>query len=160
MAGFFTAAGFVGRAVAAGGGGAADCHEGLRDIGMPGVKLQTAVADNVVRLEHQGVLDVGVVNKLTDGRKERFHVLIHAVADAGGVDADIGHVVLLRQFLDSVRLGAEVHSAPLVTLQNYGLRDRVSRRGPDVRYAERRLLGTNDKMEIVIRDTFLHWLIN
>lgn len=44
MAGFFTAAGFVGGAVPAGGGGAADCHERLRNIGVPGVKLQAPVS--------------------------------------------------------------------------------------------------------------------
>ena len=61
MAGFFAAAGFVGGAVAAGGSGAADCHKGLRNVGVPGVKLQAPVADNVVCLEHQGVFNVGVV---------------------------------------------------------------------------------------------------
>lgn len=76
MAGFFAAAGFIGRAVATGGGGATDCHKGLRYVGVSGVKLQTAVADNVVGLEYQGVFNVGVVDKLPDGRKERFHVLI------------------------------------------------------------------------------------
>lgn len=60
MAGFLAAAGFVGGAVAAGGGGAADSHKGLRNVGVPGVKLQTAVADNVVRLEHRGVLTLGL----------------------------------------------------------------------------------------------------
>ncbi|CAK0661076.1 hypothetical protein FGAF1005_10810 [Escherichia coli] len=85
---------------------------------MPGVKLQTAVADNVVGLEYQRVFNVGVVDKLPDGRKERFHVLINPVTDAGRVDADIGHVVLFGQFFDGVRLGAEVHPAPLVTLKN------------------------------------------
>ncbi len=58
MARFFAAAGFVGRAVSTGGGGAADSHKGLRNVGVPGVKLETAVADNVVRLEHQGIFDV------------------------------------------------------------------------------------------------------
>lgn len=60
------------------------------------VSLQTAVAENVVGLEYQGIFDVGVVDKLTDGRKERLHVLVGA--DVGGVDTDMGHVVLLRQF--------------------------------------------------------------
>lgn len=118
MAGFFAAAGFIGRTVAAGGGGATDCHKGLRYVGVSGVKLQTAVADNVVGLEYQGVFNVGVVDKLPHGRKERFHVLVDTVTDAGRVDADIGHVVLLRQFFNGVSLGAEVHPAPLVSLQN------------------------------------------
>lgn len=55
---------------------------------MSGIKLQTAVADNVVCLEHQGVFDVGVVDKLPHGRKERFHVFVDTVTDAGRVDAD------------------------------------------------------------------------
>ena len=118
MAGFFAAAGFIGRAVATGGGGATDCHKGLRYVGVSGVKLQTAVADNVVGLEYQSVFNVGVVDKLPDGRKERFHVLINPVTDACRVDADIGHVVLLGQFFDCISLGAEVHPAPLVTLKN------------------------------------------
>src|SRR5690606_7103140 len=37
--------------------------------------------------------------------------------DTGRVDADIGHVVLLRQLFDGVSLGAEVHPAPLVPLK-------------------------------------------
>ena len=75
---------------------------------MPGVKLQTAVADNVVCLEHQGVFDVGVVDKLPDGRKERFHVLVDTVTDAG------------RQFLsdqavalDGVRMRIDVSKRSL-----------------------------------------------
>jgi hypothetical protein len=40
------------------------------------------------------------------------------VTDAGRVNADIGHVVLLRQLADGVSLGAEVHSAPLVALKD------------------------------------------
>lgn len=43
-------------------------------------------------------------------------------------------------------------------VHHYGLRDRVSRKGPEVRYAERRLLGVNDEVETVTRDTLLRWL--
>ena len=39
-----------------------------------------------------------------------------------------------------------------------GLRDRVSRKGPEVRYAQRRLLGVNEEVETVTRDTLLRWL--
>ena len=63
MAGFFAAAGFIGRAVAACGGGPADSHKGLRDIGVPGVKLQTAVADNVVGLEYIPRGQFGIVGE-------------------------------------------------------------------------------------------------
>ncbi|MGX5152711.1 phage virion morphogenesis protein [Enterobacter hormaechei] len=48
------------------------------------------------------------------------------------------------QFAGKVQRIARVH--------NYGLRDRVSRKGPKIRYTERRLLGINNEIEIVIRD--------
>ncbi|RYA37781.1 phage virion morphogenesis protein [Enterobacter cloacae complex sp. GF14B] len=54
------------------------------------------------------------------------------------------------QFDGKVQRIARVH--------HYGLRDRVSRKGPEVRYAERRLLGVNDEVETVTRDTLLRWL--
>lgn len=54
------------------------------------------------------------------------------------------------EFAGQVQRIARVH--------HYGLRDRVSRRGPEVRYAERRLLGLNDEVKDVIHDTFLDWL--
>lgn len=56
------------------------------------------------------------------------------------------------QFDGSVQRIARVH--------HYGLRDRVSRRGPDIRYAARRLLGVNDKVEAATRDVLLRWLAN
>lgn len=46
----------------------------------------------------------------------------------------------------------------IARVHHYGLRDRVSRKGPEVRYAERRLLGLNDEVKDVIHDTFLDWL--
>ncbi|EPJ7334735.1 phage virion morphogenesis protein [Citrobacter amalonaticus] len=55
------------------------------------------------------------------------------------------------QFEDKVQRIARVH--------HYGLRDRVSRKGPEVRYAERRLLGVNDEVETITRDTLLRWLV-
>jgi len=54
------------------------------------------------------------------------------------------------QFAGQVQRIARVH--------HYGLRDRVSRKGPEVHYAERRQLGVNDVMETVTRDTLLLWL--
>lgn len=54
------------------------------------------------------------------------------------------------QFEGKVQRIARVH--------HYGLRDRVSRKGPEVRYAERRLLGVNEEVETVTRDTMLRWL--
>ena len=54
------------------------------------------------------------------------------------------------QFDGSVQRIAGVH--------HYGLRDRVSRKGPEVRYSQRRLLGVNDEVENVTLDTLLRWL--
>lgn len=54
------------------------------------------------------------------------------------------------QFDGKVQRIARVH--------HYGLRDRVSRKGPEVHYAERRLLGVNDEVETITRDTLLRWL--
>lgn len=54
------------------------------------------------------------------------------------------------QFDGKVQRIARVH--------HYGLRDRISRKGPEVRYAERRLLGTNDHVEGFVQDYMLHYL--
>ncbi|MBJ9263435.1 MAG: phage virion morphogenesis protein [Citrobacter sp.] len=54
------------------------------------------------------------------------------------------------QFDGQVQRIARVH--------HYGLRDRVSRKGPEVSYAERRLLGVNDEVEALTRDILLRWL--
>lgn len=54
------------------------------------------------------------------------------------------------EFAGSVQRIARVH--------HYGLRDRVSRRGPEVRYAERRLLGISDKLQSVVGDILHQWL--
>lgn len=55
------------------------------------------------------------------------------------------------QFDGQVQRIARVH--------HYGLRDRVSRRGPEVRYEKRRLLGVNDEVKTLTQDTLLRWLI-
>ncbi|AOP41953.1 phage virion morphogenesis protein [Edwardsiella piscicida] len=54
------------------------------------------------------------------------------------------------EFAGQVQRIARVH--------HYGLRDRVSRKGPQVRYAERRLLGVNDEVETITHDNLLNWL--
>lgn len=54
------------------------------------------------------------------------------------------------EFAGQVQRIARVH--------HYGLRDRVSRKGPEVRYAERRLLGNNDEVEMLTYDILLSWL--
>ena len=57
---------------------------------------------------------------------------------------------------------AEVTFAPsvqrLARVHHYGLRDRVNRRGTQVKYAERLLLGVNGEVESSVRDTLLRWL--
>lgn len=56
------------------------------------------------------------------------------------------------QFASRVQRIARVH--------HYGLRDRVTRNGPEVRYPERRLLGVNNEVESTTRDILLRWLAN
>lgn len=55
------------------------------------------------------------------------------------------------EFAGQVQRIARVH--------HYGLRDRVSRKGPEVRYSQRRLLGVNDEVETLTRDMLLRWLV-
>lgn len=55
------------------------------------------------------------------------------------------------QFVSSVQRIARIH--------HYGLRDNVSRRGPTVRYAERRLLGINVTLEQNIQLILCDYLI-
>jgi phage virion morphogenesis protein len=54
------------------------------------------------------------------------------------------------EFAGQVQRIARVH--------HYGLRDRVSRNGPEVRYAERRLLGVSEEVEKLTRNVLLIWL--
>lgn len=60
---------------------------------------------------------------------------------------------------DSVSVQFERRVQRMARVHHYGLRDRVSRKGPKIRYAERRLLGINYEMESVIRHIFLNCLI-
>jgi len=46
----------------------------------------------------------------------------------------------------------------LVRVHHYGLRDRVNRRGTEVKYAERTLLGINNEVESFVHETLLRWL--
>ncbi len=48
----------------------------------------------------------------------------------------------------------------IARVHHYGLRDRVSRRGPEVRYAERRLLGFDNHTISHIRDRLLLMLMS
>lgn len=55
-------------------------------------------------------------------------------------------------FVPSVQKLARVH--------HYGLRDRVSRRGPVVKYAERPLTGVSNEVEIKVMKIIICWLIS
>lgn len=55
------------------------------------------------------------------------------------------------QFIGQVQRIARVH--------HYGLRDRVSRRGLQVKYAQRHLLGLNEELEIIARNTLMQWSV-
>jgi len=98
---------------------------------VAGVKLQPPAGDGVVSLQHQGVFHVRVIDKFFHLREEGFDVLVYTQPDAGGVDADIGHVILLRQRPDGVSLRPEVHPAPLVALKDAELSARHGRRCHD-----------------------------
>jgi len=53
-------------------------------------------------------------------------------------------------FIPAVQKLARVH--------HYGLRDRVSRRGPMVKYAERPLIGVSDEVETKVKQIIISWL--
>lgn len=57
---------------------------------------------------------------------------------------------------------AEVAFVPavqrLARVHHYGLRDRVSKRGIIVKYAERPLLGINEETESFIKDKIIDWI--
>ncbi|EFQ7643999.1 phage virion morphogenesis protein [Escherichia coli] len=59
---------------------------------------------------------------------------------------------------DSASVQFEGKVQRIARVHHYGLRDRVSRKGPEVRYAERRLLGVNNDVEAMTRDMILQWL--
>lgn len=54
------------------------------------------------------------------------------------------------QFAGKVQRIARVH--------HYGLRDRVSRKGPEVRYSERQLLGLKNSDISLIQEALLKWI--
>ncbi|HBV1899490.1 TPA: phage virion morphogenesis protein [Klebsiella pneumoniae] len=59
---------------------------------------------------------------------------------------------------DAASVEFESRVKRIARVHHYGLRDRVSRKGPEVKYAERRLLGINDETEDITRDVLLRWL--
>ena len=54
------------------------------------------------------------------------------------------------EFAGQVQRIARVH--------HYGLRDRISRKGPEVRYTERRLLGINGSTLELVNEGLIRWL--
>ncbi|MGI4266139.1 phage virion morphogenesis protein, partial [Klebsiella pneumoniae] len=46
----------------------------------------------------------------------------------------------------------------IARVHHYGLRDRVSRKGLVIRYAERQLLGINSEVKALIMDVLQEWL--
>jgi len=56
------------------------------------------------------------------------------------------------QFAGKVQRIARVH--------HYGLRDQISSKGPTIRYSRRLLLGVNDKMQLIVYNSFYTWLRN
>jgi len=59
---------------------------------------------------------------------------------------------------DSVSVQFDGKVQRIARVHHYGLRDRVRRNGPEARYPARRLLGVNDEVETITRDTLLRWL--
>ncbi|WP_447864718.1 phage virion morphogenesis protein [Kluyvera sichuanensis] len=60
---------------------------------------------------------------------------------------------------DSASVQFEGKVQRIARVHHYGLRDRVSRNGPEVRYTERRLLGINSKVTSLINDYLLIMLL-
>ncbi|EML5662153.1 phage virion morphogenesis protein [Raoultella planticola] len=48
----------------------------------------------------------------------------------------------------------------IARVHHYGLRDRVSRRGVEVRYSERKLLGLNKNVRASVEESLTRWYLN
>ena len=59
---------------------------------------------------------------------------------------------------DSASVQFEGKVQHIARVHHYGLRDRVSRKGPEIRYAERRLLGFNNEAKNITNEMLLRWL--
>lgn len=59
---------------------------------------------------------------------------------------------------DSASVQFEGKVQRIARVHHYGLRDRVSRRGPEVRYAQRRLLAVNISVENIVHDFLVGWI--
>lgn len=60
---------------------------------------------------------------------------------------------------DSASVEFEGRVQRIARVHHYGLRDRVSRKGPNVRYAERQLLGINKDIYARIHELLVNWII-
>ena len=61
---------------------------------------------------------------------------------------------------DSASVQFEGKVQRIARVHHYGLRDRVSRKGPEVRYAERRLLGINGESYVLTLDILNRFLLS
>lgn len=59
---------------------------------------------------------------------------------------------------DSASVEFEGRVQRIARVHHYGLRDRVSRKGLVIRYAERKLLGINSEVKALIMDVLQEWL--
>jgi phage virion morphogenesis protein len=60
---------------------------------------------------------------------------------------------------DSASVQFEGKVQRIARVHHYGLRERVSRRGAEVRYKSRLLLGFNDALETATRSILIKWLM-
>ncbi|ELS8099704.1 TPA: phage virion morphogenesis protein [Escherichia coli] len=60
--------------------------------------------------------------------------------------------------VDSASVQFEGKVERIARVHHYGLRDRVNRNGPMIRYAERSLLGLTEKINREVQDLLLRWL--
>ncbi len=60
---------------------------------------------------------------------------------------------------DSASVQFEGKVQRIARVHHYGLRDRVSRKGPEVRYAERRLLGVSSTTREISNRIIVEWLM-
>jgi phage virion morphogenesis protein len=61
---------------------------------------------------------------------------------------------------DSASVEFEGRVQRIARVHHYGLRDRVSRKGAEVRYAKRRLLGLNSELVALIDEVIMRWVKN
>lgn len=61
---------------------------------------------------------------------------------------------------DAASVEFESRVQRIARVHHYGLRDRVSRKGAEVRYAKRRLLGLNSELVALIDEVIMRWVKN